>query len=135
VLKQSGDLPNATAALRDAIRLQPQFAGAHLTLSSVLQQQGDTEGAAEARRIGNDITKKNNNRQAATFATNFGKKLLQSGDVEGAITQLQSAVRSDPEFVDAHYQLGVALQRKGDRLQAKEEFERAAQLEATELKR
>jgi Tfp pilus assembly protein PilF len=128
-------LPSAAAALREAIRLQPEFAGAHLTLSSVLQQLGDTQAAAAERRIGDEISKKNNNRQAAMFATNFGKKLLQSGDLEGAIEQLSAAIHADSEFADAHFQMGLALQQKGDAVGARQEFYKAEQIEAAQAKR
>src|SRR5438034_5966747 len=41
VLKQKGELAEAAKALREAIRLQPEFAGAHTTLAAVLRQLGD----------------------------------------------------------------------------------------------
>jgi protein O-GlcNAc transferase len=104
-------------------------------LSSVLQQQGDTAGAAAERRIGDEISKKNNNRQAAMFATNFAKKLLQSGDLDGAVKQLQSAIQSDPNFADAHFQLGLALKQKGDFSGARQEFYKAQQLESAQINR
>jgi Tfp pilus assembly protein PilF len=113
--------------------LQPEFAGAHLTLSSVLQQQGDAQGAAAERRIGDEISRKNNNRQAAMFATNFAKKMLQSGDLEGALKQLQTAIQSDPNFADAHFQLGLVLRQKGDFTAARQEFYKAQQLEAQQI--
>src|SRR2546422_2780309 len=41
VLKQQGRLPEAANALREAIRLQPDFAGAHTTLAAVLRQRSE----------------------------------------------------------------------------------------------
>jgi len=72
VLKQAGELPEAANALREAIRLQPEFAGAHTTLATVLRQLGDTAGAASESRAGLEIAKQKTSEQAALFATNSG---------------------------------------------------------------
>src|SRR2546423_9875390 len=45
-------------SLREAIRLQPDFAGAHTTLATVLRQLGDAEGAAAESRAGMEIAKR-----------------------------------------------------------------------------
>src|SRR2546429_2546755 len=47
--KQEGELQDAAAALREAIRLQPDSAGTHTTLATVLRQLGDAQGAAAER--------------------------------------------------------------------------------------
>ena len=65
--------------LREAIRLQPDFAGAHTTLAAVLRQLGDAQGAAEEAKAGAKIAASTNNLQAATFSTNSGKRLLSCG--------------------------------------------------------
>jgi Flp pilus assembly protein TadD len=129
VLKQQGTLPEAAAALREAIRLQPDFAGAHTTLAAVLRQMGDTSGATTESRLGEEIGKEKNSEQAATFATNSGKRLLGVGDVDGAISQFRSAIKLTPNSAQAHYQLGVALQRKGEKNAAEQEFQKAANLD------
>src|SRR6202008_2888598 len=113
VLKQQGKLPQAAEALRQAIRLQPDFAGAHTTLAAVLRQLGDNDGATAESKAGSEIGKEKTNQQAALFATNSGKRLLNAGDLEGAILQFQAAIRALPGYAPAHFQLGLALQRKG----------------------
>jgi len=82
----------AAEALREAIRLQPEFAGAHTTLAAVLRQLGDTEGAAAEARAGAEIAKQKTSEQAALFATNSGRRLLNAGDIEGAISQFRAAI-------------------------------------------
>src|SRR5205085_5051016 len=84
VLKQLGKLEDSASHLREAIRLQPDFAGAHVTLAAVLRQLGDVPGAEAEARLGSEIAKSKTNLQAATFATNSGKRLLLAGDLEGA---------------------------------------------------
>jgi len=72
-------LPEAANALRQAIRLQPDFAGAHTTLAAVLRQLGDINGAAAESKAGSELSKEKNNQQTALFATNSGKRLLTAG--------------------------------------------------------
>jgi Flp pilus assembly protein TadD len=122
-------LPESAAALREAIRLQPDFAGAHTTLAAVLRQLGDAAGAAAESKAGADIFKQRTNLQSATFATNSGRRLLTAGDIDGAISQFHSAIESAPTYAPAHYQLGLALDRKGDHDAAKKEFQRATELD------
>ena len=127
--KQQGKLQEAAVALRESIRLQPDFAGAHTTLASVLRALGDNEGAAAEARTGAQIGQQTTGLQAATLATSSGRRLLDAGDVEGAITQFRSAINSSPNFAQAHYQLAIALRRKGDKDEAAKEFRKAAELD------
>ena len=82
------------------------------TLAAVLRQLGDAQGAAEEAKAGARISASSNNLQTATFSTNSGKRLLGAGDVDGAIAEFRSAIRSEPNYAAAHYQLGLALQQK-----------------------
>jgi tetratricopeptide (TPR) repeat protein len=129
VLKQAGELPEAANALREAIRLQPEFAGAHTTLATVLRQLGDTAGAASESRAGMEIAKQKTSEQAALFATNSGRRLLNAGDVEGAISQFRAAIISSPGYAAAHFQLGLALRQQRKSEEAQEEFQKAVRLD------
>jgi Flp pilus assembly protein TadD len=112
--------------LREAIRLQPEFAGAHTTLATVLRQLGDAEGAAAEGRTGMEMAKQKTGEQAALFATNSGRRLLNAGDVEGAISQFRVAINSSPNYAAAHFELGMALRQQGKSEEAQEEFRKAA---------
>ena len=122
-------LPEAAASLREAIRLQPDFAGAHTTLSTILRQLGDEEGAARERQLGAQISKDKTSLQAATFDTNSGKRLLGLGDLDGAISQFRAAIAQVPTYAPAHFHLAEALQKKGQTKEAREEYQRAAELD------
>ena len=122
-------MQEAATSLREAIRLQPDFAGAHTTLASVLRALGDSEGASAEARAGQQIGKEKTGLQAAVLATSSGRRLLNAGDLEGAIAQFQSAINSSPNYAQAHYQLGVALQRKGNKEESAKEFKKAAELD------
>ena len=95
----------------------------------MLRQSGDAEGAAKEAKEGARISASVNNLQAATVSTNSGKRLLAAGDLEGAITQFRSAIRSEPNYAAAHYQLGIALRQNGQPDQAGREFEKASELD------
>jgi serine/threonine protein kinase/tetratricopeptide (TPR) repeat protein len=47
---QEGKVDDAIAAYRQAIRLEPQYAGAHLSLGNLLLRKRDFQGASAARR-------------------------------------------------------------------------------------
>ena len=63
------------------------------------------------------------------LATSSGRRLLAAGDLDGAITQFRSAISSSPNYAQAHYQLGIALQRKGEKDESSKEFRKAAELD------
>jgi len=130
-LKQKGDLPGAAIALKEALRLQPEFAGAHTTLAAVLRQQGDAAGAAAESKLGAEIAKHKTSQQAALFALNSGKRLLNAGDLEGAVAQFQSAIASSPDYALAHFELGLALKQQGKTEEALREFSRAHTLDSS----
>ena len=65
------------------------------------------------------------------FATNSGKRLMSAGDMEGALSQFHAALEAQPDYADAHYQLGQALRRKGNAEGAKREFQEALRLDPT----
>jgi Flp pilus assembly protein TadD len=90
---------------------------------------GDTAGADAERTIGEQLAKEKTNRQAATFATNSGNRLLNAGDLDGAISQLRTAVKLSPSDALAHYHLAVALSRKGQDHEASDEFKKASELD------
>src|SRR2546422_6305475 len=115
VLKQQGRLPEAANAVREAVRLQPDFAGAHTTLAAVLRQSGDASGAAAEARLAGEISKNKDSFQAATFDTNSGRRLLNLGDLEGAIAQFRSAISRAPTYAPPHFHMAEALKRKGGR--------------------
>jgi len=129
VLKQKGELQDSVTALREAIRLQPDSAGAHTTLATVLRQLGDAEGAAAESRAGMEIAKQKTGDQAALFATNSGRRLLNAGDIEGAVSQFRAAISSSPKYAAAHFELGVALRQQGKSEEAQEEFRKATELD------
>jgi tetratricopeptide (TPR) repeat protein len=62
------------------------------------------------------------------------QKLIQSGDVAGAVAMLEKTVASAPQSFDAHLALGRALDLKGDHKSARQHLEQAIKL-ATDANR
>ncbi len=128
VLKQKGKLDDAAASLRRAISLDPGLVGAHTTLAAVLRQLGDTAAADAENRRAQELFKHSYSLQEATLNTNSGKTLLEAGDLDGAISQFRTAISLAPNYAPAHQRLAEALERKGEKATAQEEFRKAAEL-------
>ena len=60
---------------------------------------------------------------------NAGNLLLEAGDVPGAIARFEAAIALDPDYPEAHHNLGVAYRRAGRRSDAVRELRRATGLE------
>jgi tetratricopeptide (TPR) repeat protein len=108
-LLNSGDLPGAIAAYREAIRLQPDLAEAHSNLGIALYNSGDVTGAIAAYREAIRLRPYD----AATQSI-LGIALSHSGDLPGAIAAYHEAIRLQPDDAVAQCLLGRALSRSGD---------------------
>ena len=60
---------------------------------------------------------------------NAGNMLLEAGDIDGAIARFEAAIVLDPDYPEAHHNLGVAFRRAGRRSDAVRELRRATGLE------
>ncbi|MGA9511289.1 MAG: tetratricopeptide repeat protein, partial [Candidatus Sulfotelmatobacter sp.] len=78
---------------------------------------------------GAEMSKKKTDLQSATFATNSGRRLLNAGDLDGAVSQFRAAIRAVPSYALAHYELALALSQKGLRDEASGEYRKAAELD------
>ncbi|MEO8594797.1 MAG: tetratricopeptide repeat protein [Candidatus Solibacter sp.] len=122
---QTGEIPRAVEVLQAQVKLKPDdfmlpyILGIALTRSS-------TEAGAEAKAAF-EMSVRLNPRFSRSRAE-MGKLLLQSGDVKGAIEQLETAVTLDPEDSTAAYQLGQAYRRTGDAARSQEMLARVVKL-------
>jgi protein O-GlcNAc transferase len=128
VLKARRDWSGAEASLRRAIALRPDFPASHYTLGLVLQQTGDEAGArtelAEAERLRRNAELEHE----ALVWTSVGIQKAGSGDLLGALTSFRRATSVYEPYAPAHYQMGLLLDRLGQRDAARSAFERAHQL-------
>jgi len=94
--------------------------------------------AASQLQLGTWADRKTLFRHAAAVTTDnclahekLGVTLLDEGDIAGAITHLNEAIRILPGYPDAHYNLGLAMVRQGRPADAVEEFKQVIQLDPT----
>jgi tetratricopeptide (TPR) repeat protein len=102
-------LGRAAEALREAIRLKPDFAQAHTNLGAVLREAGDLPGAVAAHREA--IRLKPGYSKAHS---NLGAALYESGDPAGGVAAFREAIRLKPDLAEVHFNLGAALYESGD---------------------
>src|SRR4051794_21377605 len=101
--EDAGKLHEACALYREAVRLAPQSAKAHLNLGIALQALGDEAGAVAGyeRALAIDA--------ANPYASyNFGKLRYERGAPADAERLLREALRSRPDFPEARIMLGCA---------------------------
>ena len=121
------DTESAMREYREAIVKDPQHKTAYQhSIIEVLMRQGKK---AEAAEMNSQVLKENpKDNDAKSLAAQF---LLDQGDVNKALTDLQAVVTSDPTNAVAQYQLGRAYVESGkpdSREAARQHFEKAIQL-------
>jgi len=128
VRKAKHEWASAAASLRRAIGLRPDLSAAHYTLGLVLQMDGDSAGARTHLAAAERLRHAAQLAQAAGVATAVGTQKLDAGDLAGALDQFRRATAIFEGYAPAHYQMGRALLRLGQRDASRLEFSRAQQL-------
>ena len=130
VLLRLGDASGAVGELREAVRLDPGIVEGHVVLAQALAKLGQRE---EAQQELAEVARLNGEKAAfgrALVLLDSSARLLARGDLAGAVAQRREAVAASPEFADAHYELGVALERaNGSGQEAEASFRRAIALD------
>lgn len=88
--------------------------------------RGDFARAAAEFRGGLDLAP-----ESLAVRQKLATALSLTGDVKGAVEQLQEILRRDPKFASAHYSLAALLQANGQTDRAIEEFASAVRYEPT----
>jgi tetratricopeptide (TPR) repeat protein len=108
VLYERGYIDEAMKHFSEALRVDPDYAGAHFNLGLVFANQENLDVAIrhykEAVRIEPDYADAHNN---------LGVALKRQGRVDEAIRNYREALRIFPHFAKAHHGLGVALVSQG----------------------
>ncbi len=81
----------------------------------------------DAIRIMKDLAEKKKN--YADFQHFLGVLYYSIGMIDEAIEQFEKALKINPEYIEAHLNLSIALNDKGDYMRAKKHYETAAKLE------
>src|SRR5262249_37408816 len=108
--KGSGRLDEAIAEYREAIRLNPNFAEAHINLGRALRYKGLLDEAIAEYREAIQI-----NPNSAGAHIGLGNALLGKGRLDEAMAEYRETIRLDKNSAEAHTNLGNALNDKGRR--------------------
>jgi tetratricopeptide (TPR) repeat protein len=115
VLLGLNDLSGAISELRQAVRLDPYFSEARLTLARALQRAGEGEAAKKEREEAQRIDTLHRARGRAVVLLQAAADHLQAGDTAKALAELREATTLSPDFAEAHWQLATSLwQSSGD---------------------
>jgi Flp pilus assembly protein TadD len=155
-LLAKNDPEAALAQLREAAALSPAFAEAHFQLGVALQQSSPEAAEVAFTRVLNLrpdhaeahhrlalllLARHDSGTAAAELAKAvylapglvgarrlLGRLALESRDWATAVAELQKAVVWDPAFAEAHFDLAVGLNGRGDHEEAAREFATAQRL-------
>jgi superkiller protein 3 len=117
-----GRLDEAKALYLDALKMYPQYEGAHLNLGAVLNQTGHREQAIDEFKRA--IQLKPND---ASAYNDLGA-VLGDGHLDESIALFQKAIEVDPRYADARKNLGQAMDSKGRVEEAVAQYQQAARL-------
>ncbi len=125
-------LPEAERAARRAVEIKSDFREAVNTLGVVLIQEKKYDQAiATLQPLANDILY-----QAPWDAWgNLGLAYLEKGKADDAIVALRRSVASEPRFCVGNYRLGLAFEKKGDLVAAREALSRALETNSPDCQR
>lgn len=122
-LRALGRLDEAVDCFREALRLDPGFAGAQYNLGMTRDSQGNRAAAIEHFREAIRL-----NPQFADAYNNLGIALTSSGECDEAISCFRQAIRISPGFSNAYFNLGNVLHRAGRLDEAIESFRASIRL-------
>jgi len=126
--ERDGRLSEACERYREAVRLAPGYAKAHLNLGIGLEALGDAAGAIASHQAALAAD------PAEPFASyNLGRLRYLRGELPEAERLLRQALRSRPEFPEARVVLASVLQATGKHAPALAELEEALRLRPGEL--
>jgi tetratricopeptide (TPR) repeat protein len=128
IFNARGDRKRAIAALKRAIALRPDLPAPRIVLAQALTLAGDVGAARRESAEADRLRARQQQSLEATTWTAAGVQKLDGGDAAGAAECFRRATQSFDGFAPAHYQLGRALDRLGQRDAARAAYARAQQL-------
>jgi tetratricopeptide (TPR) repeat protein len=107
-LREKGQLDEAIAECREAIRLKKDDALAHYNLGFALRKKGQLDEAIAEQREAIRLKK-----EFAEAHIILGNALREKGQLDEAIAEYREAIRLKKDDAEAHCNLGIVLQDKG----------------------
>ena len=103
-----GELNEAMECLRQALRIRPDYAMAHVNLGNILKDQGQLGEAVQSFRQAVNL-----NPKMPEAYYNLGNALLDQGQFAEAAQSFRQTLTINPNHAEAHYNLGNALNQQG----------------------
>jgi tetratricopeptide (TPR) repeat protein len=113
-LLREGQVPEAVAELEEAVKLAPESGEAHYQLGLALARAGRRGDATAALEKGRALVAADDRSQNAQLDLAQGRAALDEGELALAASRFQRAIKLQPDWPEAHRQLGIALQKQGD---------------------
>jgi tetratricopeptide (TPR) repeat protein len=122
-LEKKGELDQAIAECRKAIKIEPSYLRAYYYLGQALRKKGEPKQAAAEFRKALEVKRENpireplrgatvrNPREVVNTYLDLGKALKQLGDEEGARTAFRKAISLEPKSATAHFCLALVSDR------------------------
>ena len=125
------ELDVAIDEFREAARQRPGYADAYHNLGVTLAKTGDLNGAlaawSQAERL--DVQAGSlRYHLSALVSFNYGISLVRDGRLKEAMEQWQGAIRIQPDFLEAHYALGLGYVAADNPIPAVAHFQEALHL-------
>ena len=123
ILKDLGNFKEAELWLRKAIKMSPNFAGAHINLGGLLKDIGKLQEAEMLTRKAITL-----NSDLAAGHLTLGNILKEMGKLEEAELSYSEAIKLKPEYADAYLSLGILLRDIGQLTDAEKSTSKAIKL-------
>ena len=122
-LMQNNRIPEAIAALRNALQRDPDDAMAHYNLATLLSGTNQEREALGEYRKASDLSPEN-----TLFLERLAMSLVLNGDPQGAVLQAQKAVALLPNSPELRFNLGYFLEAQGEFAASVEPLQKAVEL-------
>jgi len=120
-----GRLDEAIINYQKALSLQPEMAEVYWNLACVFRRQGKLEEANNYQQKAFSINPKLG---GAQFHLKRGNKLATNGNLDGAITAWQTAIKIEPDLAEAYCKIGQLLTVRGRFVEAIPPLQKAIEL-------
>jgi len=111
--EEAGEKPRAIALYNEILKLDPSYAAAYINLGTILFHQRNFFLAEELYRRATEVDK-----EYVLAFFDLGNVLDELQRPDESIAAYRQAVALSPRYADAHYNLALAYERKGERRQA-----------------